>query len=785
MGVTRRSKPLQFALVTRSVIPLFAMLAANAACVALRSAAPAAIVLAALMLPALASSAPRVLEEIAKVTLPDPSFAPGVFVPTRVAVQGDDLIITGSKLEGDYQVGEQDLVQAAFLFERQADGSWAFVSQLAETRTDVDDTDWSDMAAAIDGDVLVVNPRELKIFERTSTGWAPAATDGPLFFDSSDVEVSDGTIVVGHDGCTWNGEVVRRNGAGIWARSATARGGGPVDCSDQHKGGDVDISGDALIVANEELDFTFFTSPEARIYERAGNAWPEAARLGNFGTFRDVVRPVAIDASTAYVGSSAVTGLRVYDRNASGQWPHTTTISPADAFMIGEEVRVEAEGYVVVAYPNDPYRHGSAAVFQRQRSGKYEQIARLVRSDSIPGNPRPTDVDIDVGPERTTIVVGAGGAAYVYELEDTTQPPLIQDDFEDGDHSGWRIASSTWRTVLARGSFVYEQTRPQGDARTVLQNLDQEDVSIQADVRALSFDGAGRFVAVMARYVDDRNYYYAALKNTNRLELRKRIDGVDSLIVSKAFTVLANRDYRLRLEAIGGALRVHVNNTLHLARRDADLTHGGAGLRASFARAQFDNVVVTPNPAITLAADNFQDGDLAGWNLTSPQNWSNVASGGSRVLRQSAAAGAVRAIAGSPFAPVGDELPSQIVEARARPLSFSASGDSWFGLIARYKNNSNYVYVTVSRTGSISLRKLVNGAVHVLDTTANVSIRTGVSYALRLEAVGDRVRLYFNGRLLLQGVDLQPVQAGDLRARFGVMTSRAAAEFDDIKAVQP
>jgi pectate lyase len=87
---------------------------------------------------------------------------------------------------------------------------------------------------------------------------------------------------------------------------------------------------------------------------------------------------------------------------------------------------------------------------------------------------------------------------------------------------------------------------------TVLQNLDQEDVAIQADVRALSFDGTGRFVALMARYVDGANYYHAALRNTNRLELRKRINGVDSLIVSKAFTVAPNRNYRLRLEAIGG-----------------------------------------------------------------------------------------------------------------------------------------------------------------------------------------------------------------------------------------
>ena len=381
--------------------------------------------------------------------------------------------------------------------------------------------------------------------------------------------------------------------------------------------------------------------------------------------------------------------------------------------------------------------------------------------------------------------MGAAGAAYIYELEDTTQPPLVQDDFEDGNAAGWQPTSSTWRAVVARGSFVYEQTSTTGDTRSVLQNRDQQDVAIQAVVRALSFNGTGRFVALMARHVDDANYYYALLRNTNRLELRKRVNGVDSLISAKSFTVVANRDYRLRLEAIAGSLRVYVDNKLELAKRDAALTHGGAGLRTNFARAQFDNVVITPNPAITLAFDNFQDGNLTGWTLLPSTNWSNAVSGTSRVLRQSSTVGGVRAIAGSPHAPVGNELPAQIVEARARPLSFISTGEPWFGLIARYKDNSNYVYVVVSRNGNISIRKLVNGAIQVLATTSNVTISTGVWYALRLEAIGDRVRLYFNNRLLLQGVDLTPVTPGDLRAQFGVMTSRASAEFDDIRVVQP
>ena len=743
----------------------------------------------ALILPALAFSSPRVLEEVAKVALPDATFSAGTpYVPTRVAVQGDDLIITGSKTEV-HQVGFDLLVQAAFLFKRQSNGSWTYVTQLgAQRRDEVDQTDWSDMAVAIDGNVLAIAPRALEIFERTASGWVSAPTDRPLIFDSSDVEVSNGTIVVGDDCAPWKGRLVRKNASGVWTLSATVSGGLAIACDDDEKGGDVDISGDALIVANEELDSTFFPSPEARIYERSGSAWPQTARLGNFGAFlqNNFVRPVAIDASTAYVGNTLMEGLRVYDKATIGEWVHRTTISPVDTFMVGQEVRVEAEGYVVVAYPNDPYRRGSVAVFQREMSsGQFKQIARLVRSDASASSPRITDVEIDVGPARTTVVLGTAGAAYVYELEDTTQPPLVQDDFDDGNAAGWRVASSTWSPVLARGSHVYEHTRTTGDGRTVLQNLDQQDVGIQALVRALSFEGSGRFVALMARYVDDANYYYALLRNTNRLELRKRVNGVDSLISAKAFTVVTNRDYRLRLEAIASDLRVYVDGKQELAKRDVALTHGGAGLRANFARAQFDNVVVTPNPAITLAFDNFQDGNLAGWTLLPPDNWSNAVSGTNRVMLQPVAFGGVRAIAGSPTAPLDNALHAQIVEARARPLSFVATGEPWFGLIARYNDISNYIYVVVSRNGNISIRRLFGGTIQVLASTSNVPISTGVWYTLRLEAIDDRLRLYFNNRLLLQARDPTEVIPGASFAQFGVMTSRASAEFDDIRATQP
>jgi hypothetical protein len=733
--------------------------------VGVRSATRAVIVLAArmltalaLMLPAAAFSSPRVMEEVARVAVPDPSYGGG----SRVAVQGDDLIVTSSKQE-EVALGSFDLVQAAFLFKRQADGTWAFVMQLGSERRDsVDETDWSDIAAAIDGDVLAVQPRELRIFERTPIGWVSAPTDRPLIFDGTDIEASNGTIFVSGNGCSWGG-------------------GSSSHCSDDSASGDVDISSDALIVANEHVGFHDHPEgPGARIFERSDNAWVETARLENFGTDRDVVRPVAIDASTAYVGGSAVTGLRVYDRNAAGEWLRTTTIAPPDAFMIGDEKRVEAEGYVAVAYPDDPYRQGSVAVFQRQSSGTYEHIARLVRSDAIPGSPRINDVEIDVGPERTTIVAGAGGAAYVYELEDATQPALVQDDFEDGNANGWTPSNiNNWTVGTSGRSRVYRQTSFASESRSVLTSAVWTDQSAEADVTPTAIQGTNRFVGLAVRMSDALNYYYVSLRSSNTLQLRKRVNGTFVTLASAPFQFQLNRRYRLRAEAIGSRIRAFVNGVLVFETIDQSHTQGSAGLLTWGARAAFDNVVVTPNPLLPLFADAFSNTDTSRWTKEFG-TWVDppppVAEGEPdpnvqlRQFAQTSTTGKGRAIAGI----ATDDM---VVQARARATSALTAG-GWFGVMARHIDDRNFYYLRVG-DGRVSIRKFVNGSFLEL-AGVPFTVNSNVTYTLRLEVVGTSLRGYVNNQFFVEASD-----AAHAAGRYGLATNLTAVRFDDVRVQQP
>jgi pectate lyase len=121
----------------------------------------------------------------------------------------------------------------------------------------------------------------------------------------------------------------------------------------------------------------------------------------------------------------------------------------------------------------------------------------------------------------------------------------------------------------------------------------------------------------------------------------------------------------------------------------------------------------------------------------------------------------------------------QIVQARVRPRAFNAAGSPWCGVMARYIDTSNYVYVTLRSSNTITLRKLVNGNIVELGA-AVLTVTPNTWYTVRLEAVGSRLRTYVNGRLVLEATDPQPVIG-----RVGLVTYRAAADFDDIRAVIP
>jgi hypothetical protein len=119
------------------------------------------------------------------------------------------------------------------------------------------------------------------------------------------------------------------------------------------------------------------------------------------------------------------------------------------------------------------------------------------------------------------------------------------------------------------------------------------------------------------------------------------------------------------------------------------------------------------------------------------------------------------------------------VQARVTPRAFSTAGDPWFGLMARYTDASNYLYLAVRKSNTLQLRKLVNGSIVALGS-APFTVAANTAYTLRLEAVGTALRAYVNGRLVLEATD--PHRSN---GRVGLVGYRTAADYDDIRAVTP
>jgi len=150
----------------------------------------------------------------------------------------------------------------------------------------------------------------------------------------------------------------------------------------------------------------------------------------------------------------------------------------------------------------------------------------------------------------------------------------------DGPISSWTTVPSPNRTgtwnflTLPDHQLGYRQSSTAGDARWVSRVPTGNQV-VSARVRPNGFgtssSGQDQWAGIAARYSDDNNYYYLTLRNSNRVALRKLVNGAIQELGSAALPVSAGTWYDLRLEVIGSRLRAFVNGELKV-----ELTDGSA-----------------------------------------------------------------------------------------------------------------------------------------------------------------------------------------------------------------
>ncbi|MFZ5896987.1 MAG: peptidoglycan DD-metalloendopeptidase family protein [Myxococcota bacterium] len=169
---------------------------------------------------------------------------------------------------------------------------------------------------------------------------------------------------------------------------------------------------------------------------------------------------------------------------------------------------------------------------------------------------------------------------------------LFSENFESGSLSAFSILSGTW-SIGTDGTRVLIGTNFGGNARIAAGSNSWTNQLVSARVKPLSFNGSDRFVAVFARLQNAGNYYYATLRSSGKIELKKLVNGSSTTFSSKSFTVSTNTWYPVRLEAVGSSLRLYVNGSLQLSASDSTFASGRMGLGTYYASAEFDDVLVT------------------------------------------------------------------------------------------------------------------------------------------------------------------------------------------------
>ena len=338
-------------------------------------------VLGAPMVPALAGTA--IIET--KLTADDA--AEGDYFGFSVSVSGDHALVGAW---GDDDAGP--LSGSAYVFERDAGGSWSQVAKL--TASDAAESDFFGRSVSVSGD-------------RTLVG---------AYFRDDDAGLESGSAYV-----------FERDVGGSWSQVAKLTADDAA--ADDRFGYSVSVSGDRALVGAGWDDDGGLDSGSAYVFERdAGGSWSQVAKL----TADDAAADDRFGYSVSVSGDRALVGAGwdddggldsgsayVFERDGGGTWSQVAKLTADDAAAsrFGVSVSVDGDDALVGAT-------GSAYVFERDAGGSWSQIAKLTADDAAAGDYFGRSVSVS----RDRALVGAdwdgdagdrSGSAYVFELEDS------------------------------------------------------------------------------------------------------------------------------------------------------------------------------------------------------------------------------------------------------------------------------------------------------------------------------------------------------------------------------
>jgi pectate lyase len=168
---------------------------------------------------------------------------------------------------------------------------------------------------------------------------------------------------------------------------------------------------------------------------------------------------------------------------------------------------------------------------------------------------------------------------------------LFSDNFEDGNTAGWTLRSGAWSVTTAAGSKALTQSAT-GTAVATAGSSAWTATDVRVTATNVSTTGKASAVLVLARVRDASNYYALALRDANKVELRRVVAGTSTVLASAPLQAATGKAFALRLVVKGGTLTGYVDGVKLVTASDTTFAAGTAGVVSENAVARFDDVAV-------------------------------------------------------------------------------------------------------------------------------------------------------------------------------------------------
>lgn len=618
---------------------------------------------------------------------------------------------------------------------------------------------------AINNGVAVIGTNPTQVFKRNGDDWTEIAhpfdaPPGDPDFVSGEL-LWDGDTLLGSHSCSypaqplWGALISRLNSDGTWTPLERIAGNDPECAQSPWRWS---LSGGTAIASSLASDY--HDIDQMRIFRRNGTTWSETSVIDALTNEADV------RGDEYFLSHYRSLGTQVY-RNDD-----TRTL--VDRLLTVSTSYDEPNGGNGLMHSSDVFMQDED-LFRKNAAGRYEHVATLsptreysLITEKLNGNRVIAHAWRPGGSNKQSVVF--------FNLPATYKPsPVIATGFGNG-VSPFMPQLGTFSVATSNGNRVYRQSSVEGEYRAVLPKSDWLEQSIEADIKPTAFSGSDRWVGLAVRYQDAANYDYVTLRNSGSVEIKSMRNGVWTTVAHGTFPVVTGRSYHVSLQVVRTSLRVRIDGNPVVSTGElTPLTHGSVALLGYKAAADYDNVVVAQLGQVPIY--DLQLGDCRGpltniveWTASSGA-WNCASSNSHNVVHQTSTEGDARAIVGTP-------TDDQVIMSRAR-LTSANGQDRWIGIAARYVDASNYYYLTLRTSNTVSLRKLVNGTIVTLGT-ANLTVTPNAWYDLRLDAVGNELRAFVNGAQVLQATD-----ASHASGQGGLLTYKAAAEYQSYFAWQP